>query len=369
MKQGLTTTRKSTALILAAKLLLALFAFWTLVAHAAPDPIEFDWAIESNQIDKVREWLDAGLNPEYMGNAHGTGLMTAAWHGNIPMMALFLERGGNPRRVNRNGEQALQLAAWNGHLEAIKWLLAHGATLNRDAKHWSALHYAVFNGHMHVARFLLERGADVNAQSPNGSTALMLAAREGREEMAKVLLETGADTNPKNDWGDSALSMAMRYDHYQLGKIISTPEEFQRAVQVPRENYAPPARSQMLPDDVREILKKIRQAQAEKKSTAELRKQLANSMNRANRPIANNATRQPAPLPYQPRTLVITAKRGAPGQERAQIVAGNPAAAQARAESQRKIADLLRQIRLMEAQGRPAEDLRKQLYEAIRQAK
>ena len=78
---------------------------------ATPDPVEFGWAVESNQIERVRKWLNEGLDPEFQGNEIGTGLMIAAWNGNVPMMALFVERGANPRRANRNGEQPLQLAA------------------------------------------------------------------------------------------------------------------------------------------------------------------------------------------------------------------------------------------------------------------
>ena len=115
------------------------------------------------------------------------------------MMDLFIRRGANPRRANSNGKQPLQLAAWNGHSEAVKWLLAHGATLNREGNYWGALHYAVFNGHLDLARYLVARGADVNAHSPNGSTPLMMAAREGHDDMAKLLLESGADTKAKND--------------------------------------------------------------------------------------------------------------------------------------------------------------------------
>lgn len=121
------------------------------MVHAAtPDPIEFAWAVESGNYVKVRSWLDEGLPVEYQGAQIGTGLMIAAWNGNIPMMALFVERGANPRRANKNGEQPLQLAVWNGHLEAAKWLLEHGAALNREGNYWGALHYAVFNGHLEI---------------------------------------------------------------------------------------------------------------------------------------------------------------------------------------------------------------------------
>ncbi len=198
-----------------------------------PDPITFGWAIESGDKPKLEQWFSEGLDPEFKSSQFGSGLLTAAWYGNIDMMSLFLEHGANINSINSNGEQALALSAWNNKFDAVKWLLSHGATLNRDANEWGALHYAVFNGHTEIVNYLLENGADVNAQSPNGATPIMLAAREGREELAKKLLESGADVTLKTDWDDTALTMAMRYSHFKIGKMISSPEDFSIAIKEP----------------------------------------------------------------------------------------------------------------------------------------
>ena len=370
----------------------ALIAF-CLCAGAAwatlPDPVAFTWAIESNDLKKVREWLDEGLDPEFQGSQFGSGLMIAAWKGNIPMMELFVERGVNPRRANRNGEQALQLAAWNGHTEAVKWLLDHGASINRDGNYWSALHYAVFKGHEDLARLLLARGADVNSRSPNGSTPLMMAAREGRENLIKDLLDSGANPKLTSDWGDSALTMAMRYDHYKIGKMISSAEEFAVAVNAPKENFGEPVRSAPAPNKIEDLLNKIREAEAEGRPSEELHQQLLDAVNAFRREAAaQKFARRPMPLPYQTKSIVITAKRGKPGAERAQVVVDDkptaPAAAAAKQAAkpasitvtpvnqraiQARIAELMRQIRLEEAQGRPSDTLRQQLFDAVESLK
>jgi hypothetical protein len=354
---------------------------------ALPDPVAFSWAVERGDIATVRTWLDEGLDPEFSGQQFGTGLMNAAWHGNIEMMQLFVEHGANPRRVNRNGEQALQLAAWNGHLEAVKWLLEHGAPVNRDGNHWGALHYAVFNGHQELVNYLIERGANVNARSPNGSTPLMMAAREGRDELVKRLLETGADTKSRNDWGDTALTLAMRYDHYRVGKMISSPEEFEIAVKAPREDFGVPSRSASAPSEIEELLEKIREAEAAGLPSEQLRAQFRQRVSEMQaQSIARRQARRPVPLPYQPKSMVITAKRNQFGGERAQITANVRSARKPEASVpvkkgktmsvtkvtpadrnpiQARIAELMRQIRLAEAQGRPAEALRQELYEAV----
>lgn len=368
-------SRSGRALILVLCLLAA--TAWA----ASPDPIAFAWAVERGDVAKVKTWLDEGLDPEFQTNPLGSGLMIAAWYGNIEMMALFVERGANPRRANRNGEQPLQLAAWNGHQAAVKWLLDHGAALNREGNQWGALHYAVFNGHQALAKELIALGAAVNAPSPNGSTPLMLAAREGREELAKVLLEAGADRRSKNDWGDTALTMAMRYDHYQIGKLISSAEEFAVAVKAPKESFGVATRSASAPSEIEELLKKIREAEAEGQPSEDLHKQLLTAVNTFRRnAVAQKAGRRTMPLPYQPKTIVITASRSRPGAERAQVMvdgkAIGPAAASKSASitvtpvnnqraTQAQIAETMRQIRLAEAQGQPADALRRQLSELL----
>lgn len=363
----------------AGALLLILVGIGGGAAHAAlPDPVTLAWAVESNDLKHVTAWLDEGLDPNLMTRPLGSGLMVAAWNGNIPMMTLFVERGADLRRANANGEQALQLAAWNGHLEAVQWLLEHGAVLNRQDKAWGALHYAVFNGHEALARYLIERGAEVNARSPNGSTPLILAARENREGLAKVLLESGADVKAQNDWGDTALTMAMRYDHYRLGKMISSPEEFAIAVKAPKETYSEPVRSAAAPSAIEVLLQKIREAEAAGRPSEDLHKQLLDAVNTFRRNAMAMKTANAAramPLPYQPGSLVITARRGSPGAERAQMVVTGKSAARTpdakpsvvitptndQRAKQAQIAETMRQIRLIEAQGGSAEELRQQL--------
>lgn len=367
--------------------LVALCLCSSLAWAALPDPVIFNRAIEQGDIVKVRAWLDEGLDPEFHGAQFGTGLMIAAWYGRIDLMALFIERGANPRRSNQNGEQALQLAVWNGHTEAVKWLLEHGAMINRDGHYWGALHYAVFNGHTDLANYLIARGADVNSRSPNGSTPLMLAARENREDLAKVLLESGADPKLTNDWDDNALTMAMRYDHYRLGKMISSPEEFAIAVKAPKEKFGEPVRSASAPSDIETILQKIREAEANGQPAEELHKQLLAAVNAFKAGATPVKTQNRAmPMPYQPKSLVITARRNRMGGERAQIVSSPAANSSAKNSGnialgkdagsisitpvderakQARIAELMRQIRLTEAQGGTADTLRQELAAAV----
>ena len=66
------------------------------------------------------------------------------------------------------------------------------------------------NGHLDVIRLLLEQHAYIDAESPNGTTPLMMAAHYGTPEAVKLLLAEGADPTLKNQLGLSAIDFAFR---------------------------------------------------------------------------------------------------------------------------------------------------------------
>ena len=208
-----------------------------------PDPVRFRVRVELGDVAQAREWLDAGLPPDFLADRIGTGLMIAAWENKLALMELFVARGADVNKTNAIGEQALMHAAWRGNLDAVKWLLAHGAQVNREPLQWTALHYAVFAGRDEVAQYLIERGADINARSTNGSSVLMMAAYEGREQLARKLVALGADRSVRNDRGDGALQWAMKYEHLGIARLVSGPQQFAKAANLAREPRGEPVRS------------------------------------------------------------------------------------------------------------------------------
>jgi hypothetical protein len=216
-------------------------------APALPDPAFYGVQVDAGNLAQVREWLDAGLDPEFPADRIGTGLMIAAWNGNIPMMALLVERGADVNKANGLGERPLMHAAWRGQLEAIQWLLKNGARINSDPMRWSALHYAVFAGQAGAAALLLEKGADINARSTNGSSVLMMAVYEGHEPLVKQLLARGADASVKNDRGEGALEWAFKFKHLGIARMVASPQEFVAAANRPSAQWGETVRSQPAP--------------------------------------------------------------------------------------------------------------------------
>jgi uncharacterized protein len=198
---------------------LACFAA-TAWAAKLPDPVTFSAAIERGDEVAAKRWLSTGLPPDFEGRNIGTGLMIGAWEGNVAMMEVFHNAGADVNYVNTHGEQALLHAAWKGKLDAVRWLVERGAQFDREGKAWSALHYAAFAGHRDVLAYLLEKGANPNALSTNGSTPLMMAAREAQFEIATSLLAAGARTDIVNEHGENAARWAIRNNNLKIAKLI-----------------------------------------------------------------------------------------------------------------------------------------------------
>ena len=64
-------------------------------------------------------------------------------------------------------------------------------------------------------------GAKIDAESPNGTTALMMAVRGGQTAAVDLLLAKGADVNHRNQNGASALGWARRGGFDAIEKALT----------------------------------------------------------------------------------------------------------------------------------------------------
>ena len=115
-------------------------------------------------------------------------------------------------------ESPLMLAALHGLLAECQGLIERGADVNKPG--WAPLHYAATNGHLSVMQLLIEENAYLDAESPNGSTPLMMAAHYGTPSAVKLLLESGADPTLKNSLGLSAIDFAHQANRLESAAII-----------------------------------------------------------------------------------------------------------------------------------------------------
>ncbi len=135
---------------------------------------------------------------------------------------LALQPEVNIEAVNAAGESALMMAALRDHLPLVEQLLARRAQVNRPG--WTPLHYAATNKGeqaLAITRLLLEHSSYIDAESPNGTTPLMMAARYGREEVVRLLLEEGADPTLRNRLGLDAIDFARQVSRQTVIDMIA----------------------------------------------------------------------------------------------------------------------------------------------------
>jgi hypothetical protein len=315
-----------------------------LAAHAAlPDPTKFSVTLELGDVKQAQRWLDEGLDPNFEGHLIGTGLMIGAWEGNIPLMELFLDRGADIHRVNRFGETALMLASWRNRAEAVQWLLERGAQPNRPDREWTALHYATFSGNADLVDRLLAAGANPNARSTNGSTVIMMAAREGHTDLAKRLLAVGANPAIQNDFNEDAVAWAMRNQNFDIARTFTSAEKFgelsRQAADARKAMRSIPA-----PDRVDELLRMARLAESRGR-----RKDAAAIYQRAIAALKAEQARK------EVKGLVIRAKRDQPEQQGLSVTLADE---KKPAKETTLVERLLDQARQAERTGNRAEALR-----------
>lgn len=190
------------------------FVFYLIVficfqpAHAGSYE-DFFTAIKRDHRNTVEELLSRGFDPNTLDEQGQPGLILALRLESFEVAdALIGSRALKLEATNPTGETALMLASLRGQTQLVERLLKRGAAINRPG--WSPLHYAAAAPEEDALRLLLERGAVVDARSPNGTTALMMAAQYGSSESVNLLLARGADVNLRNDLQLTAADFARR---------------------------------------------------------------------------------------------------------------------------------------------------------------
>lgn len=161
---------------------------------------DFFRAVDRDDGAQVAALIARGFDANAIGPKGQNALYLAMTFGHLSVArALLTDSGLRVDSANAVGETPLMMAAMKGHLEWCQRLVHLGASVRRVG--WTPLHYAASSGEpaqVRVVEFLLMSGAEVDAESPNGSTPLMLAARYGSEPVIRTLLANGADPKRRN---------------------------------------------------------------------------------------------------------------------------------------------------------------------------
>ena len=190
------------------KYILYLVVFNTVISSYAGTYEDFFRAIELDQAQTVQSLLKRGFDPN-TPDTQGQPALIAAIRKPSPKVAEVLIRWPKTKLnvQNSHDETPLMMAAFDNQLALARLLIEKGADVNKPG--WTPLHYAATKGHVEMMKLLLEMHAYIDAESPNGTTPLMMAAHYGTPHATKLLLDEGADPTPKNEKNLSALDFAL----------------------------------------------------------------------------------------------------------------------------------------------------------------
>ena len=164
-------------------------------------------AIQRDDAHALRTALLRGADGNALDDADEPAIVLAArskcWNA---VRALVELRGTRLDAANRDGSTAIMYAALHGELQLVRDMVGRKAEVNKAG--WTALHFAAANGHVELIRFLLEHHAYIDAESPNGTTPLMMAARQAQPSAVRILIDEGADPTPRNQSGLDAAAYA-----------------------------------------------------------------------------------------------------------------------------------------------------------------
>ena len=200
---------------------LAAAACWVLPVSAQVDDRYFAAVNRDDESSVVAYALRGGdLNALRQG-AHA--LLVAAREGSLKVgMFLVGQRNVSVDVANAAGETPLMMAAIKGHLPLVRRLIERGAAVNKPG--WTPLHYAASHPDeiaKAIVAVLLEHHAYIDAESPNGTTPLMMAARYGHRDAFKLLLSEGADAALRNRAGLTAVDFARTASRNHIVELLA----------------------------------------------------------------------------------------------------------------------------------------------------
>jgi ankyrin repeat protein len=211
---------------------------------------EFLQAVKDSEVQRVREFLERGMDPNTISPNGWTGVTYASANGNVEMMKTLIVHGTDVNKADKDGWTPIMFAAFQGNLEAVQLLLDHSAdVLVKNIANTGALtmaaNYATHKNDDRVKRAIASAGmaqalrredlnwaiemveiggADVNFQDQKSTsgkwTPLILATAKHNREAVNWLLSQGADPNIAEKDGWMPIFFAVFSNDVQLCKLI-----------------------------------------------------------------------------------------------------------------------------------------------------
>jgi uncharacterized protein len=153
-------------------------------------PSELRIAASNGDARRVRELIRKGVDVNLqLGLPSNSPLNRAIESGNVTVVEMLLDAGANPNGIGETGMTPVMIAAFFGNPEVVDLLIRRGAIADAiEGRHRNtALLIAVRKGHIDVVKVLLSAGADPNKGREWGNAPLCRAQAAGQEEIATLL--------------------------------------------------------------------------------------------------------------------------------------------------------------------------------------
>ena len=151
--------------------------------------------------DMVEFLIKNGANVNLKDSKGKTALLWSASN-SLENAKILISNGAKLNEAANDGmtpflQATLGVSSGKVPIEMCELLRKNGVNINAELKRqsalrWTALHYAAANGDAELVKYLIRHGANVNKATGEGSTPLFLAKLGEYDEVIKILKNAGA---------------------------------------------------------------------------------------------------------------------------------------------------------------------------------
>ena len=177
-------------------------------------------------IDRLKEQLREGCDPNVKNELGFTPLHLAANYGLIEDAAILIDNGADVNAQDNAGNTPIHFAAYEDEAEMVDFLVDASAELDiRNDRGDTPLHRAVrAMGPGAAARTLLDAGASPDARNNRGRTPIFHAVDIRRTHLVSALLHHGASIDVIDKDGTGVLDIARDEDKEWIVRIKESVE-------------------------------------------------------------------------------------------------------------------------------------------------